>query len=354
MAVSMLQPIPVVMLTEPLATVVAYGGKCMPGRLALRQPSGAVLATRLRIPLGGTPLCHLYTKSRESPSLVLEGVLLGNVARSLDEARAEGCLLRWSWAYAPDGAAALRDQLDELIAYPFGRPSEDEIVASGGAAIFSFEGRLHVELASVIDRLRSRPLPDANGAIRSQSEPTDDPSEVADAYSDVRANLRVRVDVPCVFHTKRTSAFGRQARIYNIGRGGLFLATAEGLPEEGDRIRIRLTIELRDQPIPVEIVGRVRWPSPPGPGSPLAGFGVAIQRIADGARGQVFRKYLTGLLREHLEPGVSPERAAFIRPRSGPVYEVASRTRETTPPSPGSDGRAPARFSRVVPSSAEC
>ena len=126
----------------------------------------------------------------------------------------------------------------------------------------------------------------------------------------------------CVFHCGEATGFGVQGRLYNIGRGGLFVATTNELPPEGENVRIRVSLDHEGQPVPVEIVGRVRWPAKRAVGSRLAGFGVAIQRVADGARGQVFRRYLTRLLERHLAQPVSLRPAGPSRHSADPIYEV--------------------------------
>ena len=311
MSVTPLRPCPVVMLSEPVPTMVEHDDDFRKGRLLLRQPGGAVLATSARIPRWGTPLCYVYPEQSTRPALVLEGVVLGTVARSLDLPEAEGYVLRWNWAYCAAGRAGVRDWLGELFAFPIDRPTDEDILDNldipigddreDGPAIFPFYRQSRSELLGVIRRLRGRPLPTIERGGSEGSAPD---------RQRVRADIRARVDHPCVFFCRDTGRHGQQARVYNVGRGGLFVATAGAcVPDEKQRVTVRIQVEHRGSPTPIEIAGRVRWPSSRIEGSTLAGFGVSIESVADAARGQIFRAFLARCVENHLA-GEPPSKEA--------------------------------------------
>ena len=295
MTVTPLRLCPVVMLSQPVAAMVEYDDACQKGRLLLRQPSGGVLATGVPIPRWGTPLCYVAPAWSQEPTLVLEGVVLGTVAHSLDISEPEGYVLRWNWAYCRGSASNLREWLSELFAFPLDRPADEDLLvdhADETAVIYPFYRQSRAELQGVLRRLRGRIYPDLEGE-QAGDVPATEPR--------VRAHIRANVSVGCTFYCSDVGHSGQQARIYNVGRGGLFVATAgDYLPESGKRVVVRFAVEYMERQVAVEITGRVRWPSRRLKGTTLAGFGISTESIADGARGQIFRAFLGRSVESHL------------------------------------------------------
>ena len=291
------RPIPVFMLTAPMDVVVEVHSERTKGQLTARQPTGGVVAVELRPELGSLMLLHFYRGSGETPAMTLEGLLIGSAADSMDSASARGYVVRWNWAHSPEGEKALRHYLTEYLAYPPDRLADQSVLSVDRSAIFAFRAQRRDRLEWVARRLQRRSLPSAEGTV---------PAELAAQKASVppltrlRAHERVRVDVPCRFTVDAQKVDGAKGRIYNLGREGVFVATPDRVPDEGDAVRVRIMMRHKGKKRRVQLVGTVRWPMQRSDTQAGGGFGVEVRTVSDGAKGRLFHAFLDFLIDRHV------------------------------------------------------
>ena len=153
------QPPPVFFLTTPLEIVVEAQGKQVRGELSSRQPTAGVVSANLAPERGALLLCHLYADGWRTPALSVEGLVIGSAAADIDATEPSGYVLRWNWAYCPEGEEKLRQHVIRLLAYPEDRLTAKTIDTVETGAIFAFRPQERDRLAWLARRLQRRPLP---------------------------------------------------------------------------------------------------------------------------------------------------------------------------------------------------
>ena len=330
------QPPPVFFLTTPLEIVVEAQGKQVRGELSSRQPTAGVVSANLAPERGALLLCHLYADGWRTPALSVEGLVIGSAAADIDATEPSGYVLRWNWAYCPEGEEKLRQHVIRLLAYPEDRLTAKTIDTVETGAIFAFRPQERDRLAWLARRLQRRPLPSGGNSPDAGRSP----QQIA-PLERLRGYERVRVSVPCCFGASGSLTGEARGQIYNLGREGVFLSTRARVPDEGEKISIRVVMKHEGRKRPIKIVGTVRWPMELSDTPQGGGFGVEVCSIADGDNGRLFHAFLDHLVERHVE--------------GAPPFPATSRLAQTRPVGPGSahqmatpgSSRAPGTVLRV-------
>jgi len=300
------------LLREPLPGTLEYVGRGWSARLRTRGPREGMIESRLVTTAGSIVLLRLPAGDSPDDWLVLECAIRHVMAPPSAADGHSTYLVRWRWAWCPDGVDAVADRLAHLTGVPpHGLPPGGfRAVDGGGVYAFEPDALRYAERTLREGVRRPAPAPDtATGgrgpvagsrrASRTDREAFQTTLRLHRPFAAMRAQERVRVDLPCRYVV---GASELSAWLRDISRAGLFVTTRWTFPGVGQRVAVAFTTILEGRRQRFVLTGVTRRVSEPAadPGPP--GFGVEVDAVVDGERGERFQRYLDLLLRRTDEP----------------------------------------------------
>ena len=280
------------LLTEPIQSIFEHGSRRSLGTIRVRQSEGGVVETPTYVRLGGLVLCHLFPAPEEGSALTVEGTVLGRVSTVRQAEGLSAHLLRWNWAYCADGVGCLAERLDSLLGIANGDVARERLYRLSSGGLYSFVDHGETRAAGLATRLRDTVEQIDGGATgRPLQEEFERPP-----LERLRSHERIGVTIPCLFKVGEQNIV---ARIYNISREGIFVACADEMPEEKERLDMAIAVQTGAERYRIVFSGKVQWriDSPGGSGG---GFGLAVETVQDSRDGAVFHAFLDDLIRKHI------------------------------------------------------
>lgn len=296
---------------DPVTAVVEYVGKPWPARLGDRGPHEAVLECRLRTSIGSIILVRLLAPTGVREWLTLECAVRAVMAPPSSADGFSTYLVRWRWAYCPQGVEALR----ERVAWLSGQrgfdlePSRSLLVDAGALYAFDPDALRYAErtLARAFVPLHGGTFPDGGpssalplASSRGSRAPIRGPGpafrttlRLHRPFARLRAQERVRVDLPCRYVASDREMSGW---LRDLSRSGAFVSTRWTFPPVGSRVIVSFSTALDGHRRRFVLTGVTRRVNDDRNAPPPPGFGVEVESIVDGEKGHAFQRYLDRMM----------------------------------------------------------
>lgn len=305
--------VPLPLLREPLPAAIEYVGRQWSARLRNRGPHEGVVESRLLTSVGSIVLLRLASGDGGPEWLTLECAIRNVMAPPSQTDGYSTYLVRWRWAWCPDGVDAVAERVSQLTGVRSHdlRPGNFRSLDAGGIYAFEPDALRYAErtleraFVPLLHGLRTVAAPDpGNGgsrrAARSDRETFQTTLRLHRPFARLRAQERVRVDLPCryVVRGEELSAWLR-----DLSRAGLFVTTRWTFPEVGQRVAVSFVTTVEGHRQRFVLTGVTRRVNDDWSAAPPPGFGVEVDSVVDGDRGERFQRYLNLLLRRSDAPG---------------------------------------------------
>jgi hypothetical protein len=300
------------LLREPLSGTVEYVGRQWGARLRTRGPREGMVECRLVTTTGSIVLLRLPAGDRRDDWLTVECAIRHVMAPPSATDGHSTYLVRWRWAWCPDGVDAVGDRVAHLLGVRSHELSPANFRrVEGGGGLYAFEpDALRYADRTLAERLRAACPADAGSrdsgssrrASRGDREAFQTTLRLHRPFAALRAQERVRVDLPCRYVVSADELSGW---LRDVSRAGLFVTTRWTFPAVGQRVAVAFTTILdghRQRFVLTGVTRRVVTTAtlraePDGSPDASPGFGVEVDSVVDGQRGERFQRYLDLLLR---------------------------------------------------------